>query len=39
MLDAISDMDNIPSRNSLDNVVNRHGHTFLEFLNDAKICV
>ena len=38
MHDTISDMDSIP-RNSLDMVVNQHGHTFLEFLNDAKMCV
>ena len=39
MHDTISDMDSIPPRNSLDMVVNEHGHTFLEFLNDAKMCV
>ena len=39
MSDTISDMDNIPKRNCLDTAVNSHGHIFLEFLNDSKMCV
>ena len=39
MSDTIIDMDNIPSRKCLDAVVNQHGHTFLEFLNDSKCVV
>ena len=32
-------MDNIPKQNCLDTSVNSYGHTFLEFLNDSKMCV
>ena len=34
----ISDFDVIPERSVLDNFVNQHGHSFVEFLNEAKFC-
>ena len=34
----ISDFDVIPERSVLDNSVNQHGHSFVEFLNEAKFC-
>ena len=37
--DVINDIDGIPPRFSLDKVVNQHGHTFVDFLLDAKMCV
>ena len=37
--DSISMLDEIPQRSALDKTTNQHGHTFIEFLNDAKFCV
>ena len=37
--DVINDIDGIPPRFSLDKMVNQHGHTFVDFLLDAKMCV
>ena len=37
--DVINDIDGIPPRCSLDKMVNQHGHTFVDFLLDAKMCV
>ncbi|CAC5405576.1 unnamed protein product [Mytilus coruscus] len=34
-----SDFDELPLRLSLDKTVNQHGNTFLEFLNESKMCV
>ena len=31
-------MDNIPKRNLIDRSINQHGHDFIEFLNEAKLC-
>ena len=37
--DIISDIDGIPRRVVLDKNVNQHGHTFIDFLIDSKMCV
>lgn len=34
-----SDMDDIPTRTSLDTGVNKHGQAFIDFLKDSKCCV
>ena len=36
--DVLDQCDVIPIRISLDKSVNKHGHDFIEFLNDAKLC-
>ena len=40
-LDDISDFNdiNIPRRNVIDKTANQHGQAFVEFLNEAKMCV
>ena len=37
-LEDISEFDIVPKRSVLDNSVNQHGHSFIEFLNEAKFC-
>ena len=37
--DFVDGLDNIKERNVLDETVNTHGRTFIDFLNDAKMCV
>ena len=37
--DVINDIDGIPPRSCLDKTFNQHGHTFVDFLLDAKMCV
>ena len=39
LLDTIYDCDQIPSRKVLDSAVNQHDQDFVEFLNEAKVCV
>lgn len=39
MDDFISDMDFLPMRAALDDFVNKHGETLIEFLKDARMCV
>ena len=39
MPDFISDVDGISCRTVIDKTVNQHGHTFIDFLIDAKMCV
>ena len=36
--DYIPDIDDIPPRNSIDDKVNNHGETLIEFLKDVKMC-
>ena len=40
-LDDTSDFDdiNIPCRKIIDKTTNQHGNAFIEFLNEAKMCV
>ena len=40
-LDDTSDFDdiNIPQRTAIDTTTNQHGNSFIEFLNEAKMCV
>ena len=37
--DNDSELDEIPTRCILDKTTNQHGHSLIEFLNDAKFCV
>ena len=37
--DFIPTIDSIPQRAAIDDFVNKHGETFLEFLRDSKMCV
>ena len=39
LFDTIYDCDQIPNRKVLDSVLNQHGQDFVEFLNEAKVCV
>ena len=36
---VINDIDRIPPPSCLDKTFNQHGHTFVDFLLDAKMCV
>ena len=37
--DYIVNVDDVTSRQSIDKVVNQHGHAFIDFLQEAKFCV
>ena len=37
--DCSEELDSVPSRVHIDDTVNQHGQSFLEFLNDSKMCV
>ena len=37
--DIISDIDGIPRRNVFDKSINQHGHSFIDFLADSKMCI
>ena len=39
MSDIISDIDGIPHRTVIDKNINQHGHAFVDFLIDLKMCV
>ena len=40
-LDDLTDFDdvNILKRHVLDKTINQHGHSFIDFLNEAKLCI
>ena len=40
-LDDLTDFDdvNIIKRHVLDKPINQHGHSFIDFLNEAKLCI
>ena len=40
-LDDLTDFDdvNILKRHVLDKTINQHGHSFIDFLNEAKVCI
>ena len=40
-IDELSEFDDIDivKRHVIDNTVNQHGHSFIEFLNEAKMCI
>ena len=37
--DSIVDIDNLPKRNNLDEIVNGHGRSLIEFLHESKYCI
>ena len=37
--DYIPSVDNIPKRKHLDTVINQHGHSLIEFLQESKFCI
>lgn len=37
--DIITDIDGIPRRLVIDKNINQHGHTFIDFLIDSKMCI
>ena len=39
MSDIISHIDRIPHRTVIDKNINQHGHAFIVFLTDSKMCV
>jgi hypothetical protein len=39
MNDFLVDIDEVPQRDKIDDVVNKHGEAFLEFLMSSKLCV
>ncbi len=39
LLDFVPEIDNVCERDIIDNVVNQHGKSFIEFLNEAKCCI
>ena len=37
--DCIDDLDNIPKRSGIDYTKNKHGESFIEFLNQSCMCI
>lgn len=37
--DCDAELDDIPTRQNIDDTINQHGYTFREFLNDSRLCI
>ena len=37
--DILSEVDDIPKPKPIDNSMNQHGHDFIDFLNETKLCI